>query len=52
VLSNSEQVFLPEAPTANIYPVDHPLTWEIAKAFKFDEDAAVWYGLSLLQKPR
>jgi hypothetical protein len=49
-ISNSEQVFLPETPTASAYPVDHPLTWDVARTFKFDDDAAVRYALAVLAK--
>ncbi len=48
-ISNSAQVFSPEAPTASVYPVDHPLTWQTAARFDFDEDAAVWFAMSLAQ---
>jgi hypothetical protein len=46
-IASSAQIFLPDAPSATVFPVDFPLTWEIAKKYDFDDDASVRYALDL-----
>jgi hypothetical protein len=55
-ISNSAQVFLPEAPRADTFPVDFPLTLKLAAKYRFERNAAAHYAVDLLTsgalKPR
>jgi hypothetical protein len=46
-ISSQEQMYLPETPSARVMPLDHPLTWEVAAKYGFDDDATLEYALSL-----
>jgi hypothetical protein len=44
-ISNSAQIFLPESPSAQVLLPDHPVTYEMLKAYDFDEETALRYAL-------
>ena len=47
-ISNSVQMFRPDAPAASVFPVDHALDWEAAARFGFDDDATLRLALALV----
>jgi len=47
-IANSLQLFMPENPKADTFPVDHPLTWEVFQRYGFDSETAVRYALDLV----
>jgi hypothetical protein len=47
-IANSLQLYMPEEPKADTFPVDHPLTCEVLQRYGFDRETAVRYALDLI----
>ncbi len=47
-IANSLQLYMPEDPKADTFPVDHPLTYEVLQRYGFDRESAVRYALDLI----
>jgi hypothetical protein len=47
-IANALQLFMPEDPKADTFPVTHPLTWEVFRRYGLDSETALRYALDLV----